>query len=227
MSAPLWTDPSWSSPLTAGDVAVRSDGSVLVVETNAFTTDPKGLVAFDPDTGVPTRVLDDLLDVFPFGLATYGLDVDANDQPWLSSGTPVLLQGDPNAQLLDQALGGQGTDVDLIWLPGSTTTAVGDGDPATPTPRAMALHAPVPNPFNPRTTIAFDLPRDGAVTLALFDARGRRVRTLVEGARAAGTHRVLWDGLDDGGRAVSSGVYFVRLDGDAGERFVRKAVLLR
>lgn len=72
-----------------------------------------------------------------------------------------------------------------------------------------------PNPFNPATEIAFSVGvGDGATTLEVFDAAGRRVRGLVSGVLAAGDHTVAWDGTDDGGRRVPSGLYLYRLESD-------------
>ncbi len=68
-----------------------------------------------------------------------------------------------------------------------------------------------PNPFNPRTAIRFDLPAPGPVRLRIYDPRGRLVRTLVDGAAAAGRQEVVWDGCDVRGRATASGVYVVEL----------------
>ena len=79
-------------------------------------------------------------------------------------------------------------------------------------PPVSALHQNVPNPFNPTTTIAFDLARAGHVRLEIFDVGGRSVRVLVNEERpAARNHRVVWDGLDTAGARASSGVYFYRL----------------
>ncbi len=64
-----------------------------------------------------------------------------------------------------------------------------------------------PNPFNPRTTVEWSSAIGGAVNLVVLDLRGRRVRTLVDGHVEAGLHRTVWDGRDDGGRAVASGSY--------------------
>jgi len=94
-------------------------------------------------------------------------------------------------------------------------------------PARTALHAPQPNPFNPTTTIAFELQRAARPVLAIFTADGKRVRTLVGGSQlAAGPHTALWDGRDAAGERVASGVYLVRLEAD-GESFVRRAVLVR
>jgi hypothetical protein len=83
-----------------------------------------------------------------------------------------------------------------------------------------------PNPFNPATEITYSVDRDGRVRLAVYDVGGRLIRTLVDRPMPAGTHSADWDGRDDGGRAVASGVYFYRLQ--VGKRtLTRKALLLK
>jgi len=80
-------------------------------------------------------------------------------------------------------------------------------------PTAFAIHSNAPNPFNPRTTISYDLPRDARVRLGVYDIAGRLVRMLVTGQQiAAGRRQAVWDGRDGTGRAVASGVYFCRLE---------------
>ena len=69
-----------------------------------------------------------------------------------------------------------------------------------------------PNPFNPRTVISFELGRAGLVSLVVYDITGRRVRRLVTHELAQGLHPAVWDGRDEAGRAVSSGVYCSRLE---------------
>jgi len=72
-----------------------------------------------------------------------------------------------------------------------------------------------PNPFNPATTVRYSLGRDTTrARLAVYDVAGRLVAVLSDGPAAAGEHEARWDGRDDDGRAVSSGVYFVRLSAD-------------
>lgn len=68
-----------------------------------------------------------------------------------------------------------------------------------------------PNPFNPSTTISFTVVEKGNVTLNVYDANGRLVRALANGVRDAGTHQLTWDGRDNAGATVGSGVYFYRL----------------
>ncbi len=101
-----------------------------------------------------------------------------------------------------------------------------DGPAPKTVPTRFALHDNRPNPFNPSTTIAYDLPRASRVTLIIYDVRGREVVTLVSGSKPAGEHRVAWDGRDAHLEPVASGVYFCRL---AAEGFVqtKKMVLLK
>jgi len=70
-----------------------------------------------------------------------------------------------------------------------------------------------PNPFNPSTKIQFALERNAQVSLRVFDVQGRAVRTLIDSYLASGPRLVSWDGRDDRGRPVSSGTYFLRLEG--------------
>lgn len=89
----------------------------------------------------------------------------------------------------------------------------GAGDATVPA--AFALSGPAPNPFNAGTTVRWEVPAGGAnVELAIFDARGCRVRTLVEGVLPAGRHSLRWDGRDEAGRALATGTYFCRLAAD-------------
>jgi hypothetical protein len=78
-------------------------------------------------------------------------------------------------------------------------------------PIQTALLPNAPNPFNPTTTIPFTLASDGAVSLRIYNVMGQQVRMLVSGHRSAGHHTVSWNGRDDRGKAVTSGVYLYRL----------------
>jgi tetratricopeptide (TPR) repeat protein len=73
------------------------------------------------------------------------------------------------------------------------------------------LNQAFPNPFNPQTTISFDLPKDITVSLEIFDITGRKVRTLLNKPKEAGTHQVIWNGQDDHGNSVASGLYVYRI----------------
>jgi choice-of-anchor B domain-containing protein len=90
----------------------------------------------------------------------------------------------------------------------------------------FALQQNYPNPFNPTTNIDFVLPEAGDVSLAIYDAAGHRVRTLLRETRAAGPHSLTWDGTDDAGLRVASGVYFYRLEA-AGVSETQRMTLLK
>jgi hypothetical protein len=97
---------------------------------------------------------------------------------------------------------------------------------AVPVPSQYRLSQNYPNPFNPLTTVRYELPKGIAVRLLVFDLAGRVVRTLVDSPQEAGYHTVSWDGRNDAGQAVSSGIYYLRME--AGDyRAVVKMALVR
>jgi len=116
-----------------------------------------------------------------------------------------------------------GVDDFLLTTTGSVETGVED-DGALP--KALSMAPNFPNPFNPQTTIRFALPRSGEVDLAVIDLAGRRVATLVDGPLPAGQHRVTWNGRDDAGRRVSSGIYFSKVS-FGGEVRSSKMIMLK
>ncbi|MCD6374374.1 MAG: T9SS type A sorting domain-containing protein, partial [Caldisericaceae bacterium] len=75
-------------------------------------------------------------------------------------------------------------------------------------PEEAVLFANYPNPFNPTTNIRFALPKDGSVKLEIYNLNGQRIKELINGDYQAGYHSVKWDGKDEHGRPVSSGMYF-------------------
>ena len=94
------------------------------------------------------------------------------------------------------------------------------------TPTMYRLAENYPNPFNPETTITYDVAKAGTVRLSVYALTGQLVRTLMDGERSAGSYSVVWDGRDDAGRDVASGVYLCRME--AGHyRAVRKMLLVR
>ncbi len=117
-------------------------------------------------------------------------------------------------------------DIRLVTAtPVQPATAVLETQDAT-TPESFALSQNYPNPFNPETTIRFDLPSSTDAELSLFNLSGQRVATLISGFREAGSYTLGWDGRDDAGRDLASGMYFYRLI--AGDQIeTRKLMLLR
>jgi len=100
-------------------------------------------------------------------------------------------------------------------------------EPEKALPASYALGLGHPNPFNPTTTIQYDVPEPGgAIHINIYDVTGGLVRTLVNESKPAGFHTVMWDAMDSGDRKVGSGVYFVRME--AGGFFeTRKLVVLK
>jgi len=139
---------------------------------------------------------------------------------------PDLAQGQPGECVPDttrviQAILEEFTKV-LTWTLGSVPADL-CVDPCTnytgPTSDVLPLEAGLvnrlyqnsPNPFNPRTTIRFSLAADAPAKLVIYDVNGRKVKTLVNGAQKAGLHELIWDGTDDAGHPVSSGIFWSQL----------------
>lgn len=113
-------------------------------------------------------------------------------------------------------LGNPGPDNDFGWgLPDGIAAL--NYSPVSYVMEEPSAHLPVitgnhPNPFNPTTTISFTLPSFGMASLAVYSITGQKVRNLVSGPMSGGVHSVAWDGRDDSGKALSSGVYLSRLN---------------
>jgi flagellar hook assembly protein FlgD len=89
-----------------------------------------------------------------------------------------------------------------------------------------------PNPFNPSTTITFAMPEAGRVTLKIFSETGQLVRTLINGEKPPGQHNVSWNGRNDAGTAVASGMYFYQIvmqkqNGEAAFTETRRMTLVK
>jgi hypothetical protein len=94
-------------------------------------------------------------------------------------------------------------------------------------PTQLELSPNFPNPFNPSTTISFKLQSSNRISLVIFDALGKEVKTLIDNEWFDfGPHKIMWDGTTDDGRAASSGVYFCRLSGN-GNGITRSMILLK
>ena len=115
-------------------------------------------------------------------------------------------------------------EIPVSFAVDSTSAVTGVGD--TPLPARYALESNHPNPFNPTTTIAYDLAGAGRSRLVVYDVNGARIRELVNVTQHAGHYTVSWDGRDDRGAAVASGVYFYRLEGSR-DTAAKKMVLLK
>jgi len=112
---------------------------------------------------------------------------------------------------------------DSLFLIQAPTAVEAVSTPAAP---RFDLSANKPNPFNPVTTIGFGTEKAGKVTLRIFSAQGRLVRTLVDAMLPASAYRARWDGRNDAGTAMASGIYLYEL-ASGGKRLTRKMSLLK
>lgn len=102
----------------------------------------------------------------------------------------------------------------LIWIIQIDTSATSVQEPIIPTESFLLRN--YPNPFNPSTTIEYDLPEQADVSLIVYDIAGREVQTLVSATQSAASYDVSWNGSDQDGMQVAGGMYFARLQ--AGEQ---------
>jgi hypothetical protein len=107
----------------------------------------------------------------------------------------------------------------LAFTPQATAV---DDSPSRPAVVRLAQNHP--NPFNPSTTIAFELPADSPVSLVVFALDGRRIATLIASEMTVGSHSVVWNGRDEKGQQVASGAYFYRLQ--AGTQMETRRMIL-
>ena len=110
-------------------------------------------------------------------------------------------------------------DTALVRVPHDMSSNLGESQSA-------ALTSVYPNPFNPQTTVEYSLLADDRVRIVIYDARGAVVRSLVDQPMPAGEHRVRWNGVDQAGRPVGSGIYFVKMAAGSSVE-TRKIVLLK
>ncbi|HOX25481.1 MAG TPA: FlgD immunoglobulin-like domain containing protein [Candidatus Krumholzibacteria bacterium] len=187
--------------------------------------------AFDAITGAGSAVRlaeftgpDGQPGVYPFAAAVYACHAAEDAQVVLM---PVDFRYLLNAPGWTPPAGSAGKAARTIILDDVLTRfSVWFGPPIAVAPDAVLRVSHHPNPFNPATTIALDLPRDGDVSVRIFDLRGALVRTLVDERLATGRHEVAWHGTDDRGAAVPSGVYFCETRA-AGEVKVHKLALVK
>ena len=113
--------------------------------------------------------------------------------------------------------------IPVFWV-GESDVSV--DEPADNFPREFVLYSNYPNPFNPTTTLRYDLPEDSHVSIMIFDLMGREIRTLINKQQSAGIKSIMWDGTNDLGQPLSAGMYLYRIS--AGDfHSVKKMVLLK
>lgn len=149
-----------------------------------------------------------LYNVYASNAVEQTLGIDDLDE----SNTPEILYGDRNGFVVCLATGEQ----EPSFIAGSDVNS---------TPERVSI-SNYPNPFNPTTTIQFNIPSKTDVMLSIYDISGKLIKTMVNEELESGYHTVKWSGDDETGKAVSSGMYVYRLDVN-GETYTRRCILLK
>lgn len=230
------TDVASAEHVRAGAASLRVDDEVTCTHAGeplhpfSRTLD---LWAFSPTGASALRVQDAHLDSGGLlagrwvHLSLPAESLNAHPDSWVNGGPD-----DPQPTLVTQL--GFSTDAP-VWLDEVRLLGAVAGDADVPTavaatppqPQPADLHAAYPNPFNASTVIPFRIERPGSTRLIVFTVLGQRVRTLVDAELAAGEHLVTWNGRDDEGRGLGTGLYLCRLSAGGHPAAVAKVLILR
>jgi hypothetical protein len=156
----------------------------FVHDYNLFYQNPGGSIS-GHTIGTHSLVADPLLQ-----------DMD-NENFYLQTGSPCLGTGESGSDI--GALG--------VWTGGTDVN-----NESTETITEFTLHQNYPNPFNPETVIPYSIPKASHVELSIFNLRGEKITTLINGQKTTGHYKVEWNGKDMAGKQVSSGIYLYRLE---------------
>ena len=185
-------------PLAGAEFAFAFDTSELTVGTPELAAASSGLT-------LDYRITDGSLKLIVYHLKVGG-GLTSGPVAWL----PVTVHDGaiaPTLTMTEALLGTQSAEKVALII----TTASQTIEKRSPLPDAYALIGAHPNPFNPVTTISYALPEQANAKVVVFNILGQEIRTLVSGVQPAGYYNVVWDGRDNTGIAVGSGVYLYRL----------------
>lgn len=181
--------------VTRADAGFNQDGIWRIDDINSFFPDTVRIITeqtfYGADDNVNAR-------------ATIDFDAAGN----------IIFMENSNEHVFFVAPPGEGETNSFTTTSPDTFTVdvpVSVDEPERGLPSSYRLEANYPNPFNPSTTIRYTLGQAGETTLKVYNLRGELVRVLVDETQAAGEHSVVWDGKDDSGRLVTSGVYILTI----------------
>ncbi len=174
-----------------------SQTGYAIIMNASFYTD---CISFDRTTGLATSII-----YAPGDYVINDIEISSGGELLLSDQTATA----PGVRIYDGATG-------VAVVPGPLSTGLPPFDICICAPVPSAAELPLsahlgrnyPNPFNPSTTIPFSLDAPARVEISIYDAAGRRIKSILNGEMAAGFHREIWTGIDESSRPVSSGVYF-------------------
>jgi hypothetical protein len=212
-SNPHWPDSlCWSHTLPDGFsvppcqiIRAKLWIDATAVNTDQDTVEIQGTYDWDP------------LNHWIFDNTTYDLTAVIQEGFWNQGAINVIVWAGESLIRIDEA---------ILLLDYEESTSYVEEDEFASRIEGFQLAQNHPNPFNPETRISFNLPARAKVSLTVYNVLGQNVRTLLNTDLPAGGHKVTWDGKDDKGTSVVSGVYFYRLlAGD--EKSTKKMILMK
>ncbi|MFQ6029024.1 MAG: FlgD immunoglobulin-like domain containing protein, partial [Dehalococcoidia bacterium] len=231
-----WTEVNTGlpSPLYGVRLAISGTNIFAGAAGGVFLSTNNGANWTDVSNGLPNLWVFDLAasDTNVFALTNWGgvsLSTD-NGANWALVNEGLIDTLVLAIAVSDSFIFAGGTSGSGVWRRALSEMIVSVEDVAGSLPSSFNLAQNYPNPFNPSTTLGYELPARAVVVLTIHDLLGRRVRRLVQGVEGPGYQSAVWDGTDDRGRPVSSGVYLYRIQAGppaGGFTQTRKMVLLR
>jgi len=231
---------STSGPIaiSLGDARIGPDGRQLmpvVIEGAGMISGLQVTFTYDPATvviGGPVQTGDGLIWQHHaadgvYRLAGYsmvpgtGLSVSSGPAFWL----PVTVTGEDGSSLTLTEVLMAGSAANIIPVTLGTATAAVNRLAALPT--AFSLSNATPNPFNPSTTIAYEVPEQVHITLTIYNLLGQKVIRLVDQVQAAGRYEAVWNGTNLTGAGVASGIYLYRITSGSGYTETKRMTLLK
>lgn len=215
-----------SLTVLSGNTTIPAEGYLVLAWTNVDDDAEIGLYASNTSSFGESSFI---LDYMQYASAGHQREAPAvTAGVWTAGEFVALANSGESLQFFDNGSVGSGNWASVVATPGeenvmvSTSTEEIDG-----IPDAFQLNGNYPNPFNPTTTISYDLANAGHVTLKVFSTLGREVATLVDGVLPQGTYQTEWNGRDGGGAVVPSGIYLYRLSFDGARSQARVMTLLK
>lgn len=209
------------NPLSA--TAVRKDSFYVYIKNDDASATSANVTLVWPDASVINAECDSMKLLVPNNPDVPATGINMASTNTLTIATPYDPNGwNPSAPVLKLRI--------FKWdiIP-PLTMGVHKESPLTPT--SFALHQNFPNPFNPTTTMKFDVMKAGMTSIAVYNILGQKVSTLVSAQLTPGTYSVQWNGRSDDNQTVNSGIYFVRMnvstEGQTSFSDVRKVVLMK
>jgi len=215
---------------TAIDTVVASvDPGAFITSVNVNALDKAylpaafglGVLVYDLSTQTFERDMNNPLPGAGWGIA---FDVQhnayiADPGDWASAGTMRVFSS------AHQTLSSYTVNIGPVFVAVYDPASTGIAEAGEPLPESFRLLGNYPNPFNPSTTIEFELYRSGKTSLDVFNPLGQKISTLLSGYLSAGLHRVKWNGRDGSGRPRPSGTYLYRLEADGGVKTGRMQLI--